>query len=467
MLQRVLITCAAVAILASGVASGQPPLVTRDVATGLDTPWEILWGPDDWIWMTERGGRISRVNPTTGLVVPLITLADVFEQSESGLLGMVLHPDFGTTPWVYVVYNYRVGNAIAERLVRYVYDGSTLTDPDTLLTDIPGFPTHDGSRLLVTADRKLLMTTGDAQDQPAAQSHMSISGKVLRMNLDGTPATDNPFPSASYPANLLWSSGHRNAQGLVQAPNGIIYESEHGPNNDDELNIIEASRNYGWPTVHGPCDLITEQQFCTDSNVVEPIADWTPTLAVAGLDYYGHSAISEWQGKLLLVSLKESDLRSLRLSGDGRDVVDESIYFDDRFGRLRDLCISRDGRVFIATSNRDGRARSPFPVSGDDRIVEIRSAIGGAGEDLEPHGSLRVLPSPASDAIMLTAQLDAAGEASVTLVDAIGRVCWRESIVTSDRTLAHRIDVSALSRGAYYIRVVNGGRSTVAPTFVR
>jgi len=351
---------------------------TRDVLKGLDTPWEILWGPDGMIWMTERGGRVSRVNPDNGEQQVLLTLTDVHEQSESGLLGMALHPDFPDSAYVYIVYNYRNGTDIAEKLVRYSFAGAALVAPQILLQNIPGFPTHNGSRLLVTPDRKLLMTTGDAQNQPGAQNHSQIVGKILRLELDGTGAVDNPWPNAPFPANLIYTTGHRNAQGLTIGPGGAFYSSEHGPSNDDEVNIIKARGNYGWPTVQGICDEAGETRMCEDSSVVEPIKTWTPTLAVAGIEYYNHSAIPEWQGSLLMTTLKEADLRVLKLSGDGQRIVSETVLYNNVYGRLRDIAVAPDGRVFIATSNRDGRAGGGFPKADDDRIVELRGVVSGA-----------------------------------------------------------------------------------------
>jgi aldose sugar dehydrogenase len=407
----------------------QPDVVTRDVILNLDTPWEILWGPDGWIWMTERGGRISRVNPENGEQRVLITIADVHEQSESGLLGMALHPSFPDSSYVYVVYNYSSGGGIAEKLVRYRYTGQVLVEPDVLIDNVPGFPTHDGSRLLITPDGKLLMTTGDAQNQPGAQSQTQIVGKILRMNLDGTAPSDNPWPNAPYPTNLLWTTGHRNPQGLAYGPTGILYSSEHGPNNDDEINIIERGRNYGWPNVHGYCDLSTETQFCADSSVVEPIRAWTPTLATAGIAYYGHTAIPAWQNSLLLTNLKEADLRQLKLSSDGRQISSETVLFNNVYGRLRDVAVAPDGRVFIATSNRDGRAGPGFPKATDDRIVEIRSATSSGVTISAPvvtpmtiHGGEQIQISfdatgPFTTANVFTAQLsDAAGSFAAPIV---------------------------------------------------
>ena len=230
------------------------------IVQGLNYPWEILWGSDNHIWMTERGGKISRVNPATGTVSVLHTITEVVSNGEGGLLGMVLHPNFSTTPHVFVAYNYNSGG-YKEKVVRYSYNGTTLASPITIIENITASSIHNGCRLLITPDLKLFITTGDAANQSLPQNIFSTNGKVLRLNLDGTVPADNPVAGNPY-----WSFGHRNAQGLVFA-NNILYSSEHGPSSDDELNIIEKGRNYGWPTVPGFCDAGTEQIFCTANNV--------------------------------------------------------------------------------------------------------------------------------------------------------------------------------------------------------
>ena len=347
----------------SQIFIGTTEIDTNSIVTGLDTPWEILWGPDDHIWLTERHGTISRLNPETGHLTELIAIEDVYESNEGGLLGMVLHPDFTSNPYVYVVYTYIGSTGIEERLERYTYSNDQLSSPLTLLEEIDGSGNHNGSRLVIDADQKLYMTTGDAGNPSQSQDLNSLNGKVLRMNLDGSVPDDNPI-GGSY----VWSWGHRNAQGLVISPLGLMYSSEHGPANDDEVNIIEKGRNYGWPNVEGFCSEPSELQFCADSNVVEPIAAWTPTLAVAGTDFYPYIAIREWQNSLLVTTLKEGSLAVLNLSPDGRSVVSEELYFDYWWGRLRDVCISPDGRIFLAVSNGDGRGDLQ---PGDDRIVEL------------------------------------------------------------------------------------------------
>ena len=353
------------------IALDSTVLEVTTVASGLHVPWELLWGPDDWLWVTERNGRISRINPETGEQQLLVTIPDCYEYSESGLLGMALHPDFANNPYVYVVHNYYSGGN-REKLVRYTYNGSALVDPLVLISGImaSGGGNHSGSRLLILPDQTMLMSTGDYYNDVVAQDVANINGKILRLNLDGSVPADNPI-AGSY----VHSWGHRNAQGMVRAPNGIIYSSEHGPSNDDEFNILLPNRNYGWPNVEGFCNTTSENAFCTANDVVEPLAAWTPTVAVCGIDYYNHPAIPEWQNSILMADLKAPSFKQLQLDQAGTGIVAERNIVNDTFGRLRDVCVAPDGRVFIATSNQDGRAASwaGFPQPDDDKILQLRN----------------------------------------------------------------------------------------------
>lgn len=337
------------------------------MAENLEVPWELVYGPDDHIWFTERPGTISRLNPETGIVTELISIDAVTARSETGLLGLALDPDFETSPFVYTVYTYIKSGDLTERVVRFTYNGNQLVNEEILLDDIPAANNHSGSRLLFMQDKSLLVTTGDALNTSDAQDINSLAGKTLRMLRNGSIPADNPS-SSSY----VYSLGHRNAQGLTMLNDGRIYSSEHGPSSDDEINSIEPNRNYGWPNVMGFCDA-SEQQDCDALNVKEPIQAYTPTLAVAGLAYYPYTAISEWEHSLLLVSLKEADLRVLKLSSDGMSIVSETVFFDREYGRLRAICTAPNGDVYFSTSNRDGRAPGGFPVAKDDQILRIRS----------------------------------------------------------------------------------------------
>lgn len=323
------------------------PVEIKDsvIASNLSYPWEILWGSDNFIWMTERGGKISRLNPATGVITPLLTISEVDANGEGGLLGMVLHPNFSATPHVFVVYNYDSGSGYREKVVRYTYNGTTLSSPTTIINNITASDIHNGSRLLITPDLKLFITTGDAANPALSQTASSPNGKILRLNLDGSIPGDNPVAGNPY-----WSWGHRNPQGLVFA-NNKLYNSEHGPSNDDEINIIEKGRNYGWLNVQGYCDQSGEQSFCTANNVKEPIKAWTPTIATCGLDYYNHDLIPQWKNSLLLATLKNSRLYQLKLDDTHSNITATTEFFTNKYGRMRDICISPEGKVYIATSN--------------------------------------------------------------------------------------------------------------------
>jgi glucose/arabinose dehydrogenase len=341
-------------------------LRVETIVTGLDTPWDLAWGPDSQLWVTERGGRVSRVDPSTGQRTTAGQVPDVSENGEGGLMGITFHPDFDSQPYVYVAHSYPQSGSLRNRLVRLRWDGQALGTPEVLLSNIPASSIHNGSRLAIGPDHFLYMTTGDASNGQLAQDKTVLAGKVLRLTLTGQPAPGNPFGSAVY------SFGHRNPQGLVFHPTtGALYSTEHGPSDNDEVNRILAGRNYGWPTVHGACDddIGNERAFCQANNVVEPLATWTPTIAPAGADFYLASLIPQWKGSLLFASLNGAALYRLTLSADGKSVTANETLFEGRFGRLRDVLVAPDGSVYLATSNRDGRGS---PAADDDRILRIR-----------------------------------------------------------------------------------------------
>lgn len=346
---------------ASKANSERGNLKTRVLNSSLNFPWEILWGPDDFIWFTEREGRVKRMNPQTGEVFPVATISEVASTTDfNGLLGMVLHPQFDSNPFVYVVYNYFDAEGdYMEKIVRYTYDGTTLVAPlvlvDGIVGKIGGDFIHNGSRLAIGPDMKLYATTGDADLRfELPQNPSSLNGKTLRINLDGSIPPDNPY------GNAVWTPGHRNAQGLVFALNRL-YSSEHGETTDDEINIIEGGRNYGWPFVEGICDSADEQAFCAANNVRQPIYIWTPTVAPSGIDFYDKDLIPQWKRSLLVAFLKDRKLRQMKLDATGTVIEGVHEFFVGQFGRLRDIAISPDGKVYLCTDNGDNA----------DMIIEV------------------------------------------------------------------------------------------------
>lgn len=245
----------------------------------LNSPWEILYGPDDMLWITERAGkRVVRIDPETGDRDDLIKIYEVYEAStQDGLLGMALHQDLGSgkgSDYVYLSYTYDADGR-AQKLVRYTYtimnDDGALSDPVDLITGMPGSNDHNSGRLLFGPDNMLYYTIGDqgknqyentckpnqaqtlpTQEEVDSQDWSSYQGKILRLTPDGSIPADNPVINGVQ--SHIYSFGHRNAQGLVFAGDGTLYSAEHGPKSDDELNRILPGKNYGWPYVAGYID---------------------------------------------------------------------------------------------------------------------------------------------------------------------------------------------------------------------
>ena len=268
----------------AGPADAGPPMSEdtfsmRVVASGLDAPWEITWGPDARLWITERAGwRVLRMNPATGSYFIALEVSDVYQASgQDGVLGMALHPQLGLdsgSDYVYLAYTYDADPSAAlerrAKLVRFTFDWElgTLGSPVSLVAGLPASDDHNSGRLIYGPDDHLYHTIGDqghnqfdnkcspvrAQDLPTQyevdhHDWSTYQGKILRIGLDGSIPADNPTLSGV--RSHIFSFGHRNAQGLAFGPTGKLYASEHGPKTDDEINLIVSGKNYGWPHVAG------------------------------------------------------------------------------------------------------------------------------------------------------------------------------------------------------------------------
>jgi glucose/arabinose dehydrogenase len=285
----------------------------------------------------------------------------VREAGEGGLMGIALHPDFAHEPFLYAMHSYTVDGSIGNRLVRMRWDGRTLGTPSVLLDGIVGAGIHNGSRIAVGPDKLLYISTGDAGRSEHAQNRESLNGKILRLTLDGHAAPGNPF------GDRVWSFGHRNPQGLVFHPTtGVLYETEHGPSDNDEINIISRGANYGWPDVHGKCDE-SERALCASRSMVDALWTWTPTIAPTGADFYMSDRIPGWKGSLLFTALSGALYRAT-LSADGKSIASMEKMLAGEYGRLRDVLVGPGGEIYVATSNRDGRGS---PHAGDDRILKL------------------------------------------------------------------------------------------------
>jgi glucose/arabinose dehydrogenase len=345
---------------------GATVLGINTVVDSLDVPWEICWGPDNNIWFTEQSGSISRYDPRTGSRKRLLFLEDTYRMRTSGLLGMALHTDMKRYPYVFVAYTAQtVKDKHVSKIVRFTYAHDTLINP-LLILEYAAWSGHFGARVTVAPDGKLMVATGDGAQFENAQDTLSPHGKILRFNIDGTIPNDNPIPGSP-----VWTYGLRNPQGLAYDSKGTLYVSDHGDATDDEVNRIIRGRNYGWPHIEGYTDKEKEVEFAGQrSGITEPMIAWTPTVAPSGIAVYESGAIPEFSNSLLLATLKGNGLRVLKLNGQGDKIVSDSVLFRQVFGRLRSVCVSPGGEVYIGTSNKDWNPNG-FAGERDDRIIRI------------------------------------------------------------------------------------------------
>lgn len=322
--------------------------------------------------------------------------------------------------------------------MRYTYSNNSLSSPQVLLDDIPGASHHNGCRLFIVGD-KLFITTGDAEDQSAAQNIQSLNGKTLRINLDGTIPSDNPFPN-----NPVWSWGHRNAQGMVYA-NNMLYQSEHGPITDDEVNIVMKGRNYGWPTVTGFCNTQMETAFCNSFNVVEPISAWTPTLAVCGIDYYNHPMFPNLQNSLLMTTLS-AKLYQLKLNASFDSIIATSVVQGVSFGRLRDICIAPSGKIYISTSNSSASGTG----NKVDKIIELYDPTVNGVKEPEAGEALSIYPNPTGKTSMIEIPGFHKGNLSYTITDALGKIVRAGKF--SGQSL--QVNTSSWATGSYQVKII-------------
>ncbi len=439
-----------VVLLGAGICASKvwsQEYTTRTVLSNLRAPWEIVWGPDGNIYMTEFNGRISRVDPDQQVQTVLLErVPNLHNSGEAGLLGMTLAPDFETSREMFVAYTYRTGQNVRLKVSRFNVEDDTLSNQTDIIADINGAGVHNGCRLMFGTDGYLYVTTGDASNGSLAQQLGVLNGKVLRLTRDGAPAPGNPWNSE------VWSIGHRNAQGLALGPNGLLYSSEHGASSDDEINIIERGRNYGWPTVEGFCDEVTETTFCADSNVKEPIGIvWTPTIAPGQLIYYNGDLFPQWKHHLLLCGMKDRSIVDLPLNEARTMVTGQSNIIKDTYGRTRAICQSPQGRIFFCSSNHDRygdkRANSDWLVE----IVKTSSVL----NDASP---VQILIQ--SDAIFVQGL---PGRAQAMIADTQGRTVWSGM---ADETGNLIMSVHALAKAPYLFSWVSE-RGQQSRTFVR
>lgn len=431
-------------------------LESRVISQDLVNPWDLVWGPDDEIWFTTKHGYIMKVNPATLDQDTIHYISETFVSSleNSGLHALGLHPNFPDTPYVYTHYTF---DTLSARLTRWTFDeiSQSFTDSMHIISYMPGARSHNGSRLEWDTDSTFLLTTGDAYLFSIAQDFNAYNGKILRFKYDGSIPSDNPWPGSA-----IYALGFRNTQGLVILPNGEVFTSEHGTSQDDELNHIIPKGNFGWPNVLGACDSLYEMTFCADSNVVEPIYTWTPTWAVCGLDWYDHPQIPELRGSLLLATLKAVRLLYLPLDTNNYTIDSAYTLIPGDFGRIRDVLVAPNGKIYISTSNHENFGPPLLP--NDDKIIELYNPIyASIYPELVKEESILLYPNPAKNQLTVSGDFLKNGS-RIKVSDIAGHLILE---ITSKSSVSE-IDISSLGNGLYFVNI-SSGKNNLTLKFIK
>ena len=318
------------------------------VATNFEKPWSIAFA-DERIFVSEKSGKIHVITPSGLVDSPLIALRTP-EIFGGGLLGLTTHPDFENNHFLYAYHTYEENEKLWNKIIRITEENNKATEIITILDKIPGSAFSNGGVIKFGPDEKLYVGTGSISDLlDESQNLDSLAGKILRLNDDGTIPVDNPFGDS-----YIFSYGHRNPTGFAWNVQGNMYATESGPTKNDEINLISAGSNYGWPEV---------QCYTQNENFVSPLKCFDPGLEPGGIIFYSGDKLNVGNN-MIMASQKATNLFKVVINDNGVNL--ERIL--SGVGRIRDVAQGPDGYVYILTTNTDGKA---FPAPDDDKLLRI------------------------------------------------------------------------------------------------
>lgn len=345
--------------------SSQADFRLETVASDLEHPWSIAFLPNGEQLVTERAGRLRLIRDGQLLEEPVAGVPEVAATGQGGLLDILLHPDFQQNRLLFLSYAHRTSEGMTTRVARAEYRDQALQDVRVIFEALPrsGVSRHFAGRMVIPADGHLYVAVGDRGERDRAQDINDDAGAVHRITLEGDAPDSNPFHGQNG-ANTLFTLGNRNIQGMTLHPDtGEIWSHEHGPRGGDEVNVIEAGTNYGWPVITYGINYsgtpITDQTH--KEGMAQPLHYWDPSIAPSGMAFYTGDDFPQWQGDLFVGALKMQKL--VRLELDGREITGEEDLLTESGRRIRSVAMGPDGHLWLLTDESDGQVLRILPAN--------------------------------------------------------------------------------------------------------
>ena len=341
------------------VQSAKHVFQVNKVLDGLENPWSMAFLPDGRMLITERAGRLRLVTKSFQLhPTPIAGLPKIKAAGQGGLFDVAIHPDYAANGWIYWAYNEPGAGGWGTALARGKLQGTQMTSVEVLFSMRPKSRKnqHFGGRIVFDTSGFVYLTLGDRGDRDRAQKMDDHAGSVIRLHDDGRVPEDNPFVKLKGALPEKWTLGNRNIQGAALHPQtGKLWTHEHGPQGGDEVNLMSAGKNYGWPVVthganYGLGTKIGEGQ--TKAGMAQALKIWVPSIAPSGMAFVNSQEFPEWSGNLLVGSLRAQTLVRLELDGDA--VVGEERLLVGQIGRIRDVRVAEDGLIYLLTDAPNG-----------------------------------------------------------------------------------------------------------------
>lgn len=337
------------------------------LADGLSNPWSLAFLPDGGMLVTERSGQLRLINAAGQLrAEPVAGVPEAFVNGQSGLMEVALAPDFAESGELFLSYSCGTRDANHTCLAAATFNGEALENTHEIFRVQPAKKgsAHYGGRIAFLPDNTLLLTLGDGFDyREQAQNTANHLGSIVRLNRDGSAPEDNPFVGQADAMPELYSIGHRNVQGILVDDAGRVFSHEHGPRGGDEINLIEAGKNYGWPKITYGIDYNGSQisPYTELPGLEQPLVYWDPSIAPSGMTLYQGELFPEWQGSLLVSALAGKEVRRVELKGNAAG--EQESLFAELGQRFRDVRTGPDGAVYLLTDSPSGQLLRVVPAN--------------------------------------------------------------------------------------------------------